>query len=474
MTGASPAATATVDVQDGLPTPRRYWAVAAITIGLATSVVSTAIANIALPTIARDLNISAAASVWIVNAYQIAVMVSLLPIAALGDVIGYRTVYRGGLVVFALASLVCALTGDLATLCIARAGQGVGAAGIMSIQPALVRLIYPRANLGRGLGFNGMVVAFCLAMGPSMGAAIMSVASWPWLFAATTPLSLLALALSWRTLPRSNPALRTFDIPSAILSGATFGLLILGIDGFAHHHPGWMIALEFAATAVLGTLFVRRQKRLPAPLLPLDLFKRPVFALSIVSSTCTFTAQGLAFVSLPFFFQSVLGRSQVDTGLLLTAWPLAIAVTAPVSGRLSDRIPAGVLGGIGLASLGTGMLLLAFLPANPGDWTIVWRLAMCGFGFSMFSAPNNRLVMNSVPRERSGSAGGIIATARVLGQTIGAALVALVFTLFAFETGGAAAARAASAALFVGACFAITAWMTSSLRLVWRGNAMKA
>ena len=444
----------------GLP---RILAVATITIGLMMSVLSNSVTNLALPYIAQDLGISAESSIWIVNASQIALMVTLLPVAALADIVGYRHVYRFGLVLFSIASIGCALAPSLPWLIAARVFQGLGGAAIMAIQPALVRSIYPRAMLGRGLGFNTTVVATSLAAGPSLGAALLSITSWPILFAVYVPLGIVAFILSERYLPHTTHTHRPFDVLSAILSGATFGLLIFGIDGMAHGHSHLLIISELAAAAILGTLFVWRQTRLSDPMMPIDVFRRPIFSLSISASTCTFTAQGLAFVSLPFFFHTVLGRNATDTGILLTAWPLALAGIAPVAGRLADRHHAGFLGAIGLTSMTVGLILTALLPPDPSAADIMWRLVLGGAGFGVFAAPNNRLMMNAVPRDRSGSAGGIIATARTLGQPMGAALVALVFGLFDFSGGGAA--DAARAALWLGAGFALTALILSSLRL---------
>jgi DHA2 family multidrug resistance protein-like MFS transporter len=449
---------------DGMPAGwPRIFAVATITIGLSMSVLANSMTNLALPYIAHDLAISAESSIWIVNASQIALMVCLLPIAALADITGYRRVYRVGLGLFCLASLGCALAPSLSWLVAARVFQGLGGAALMSVQPALVRAIYPRNMLGRGLGFNTTVVATSLAAGPSIGAAVLTFASWPTLFAVYIPLGIIAFLLSERFLPHTTHVHRPFDWPSAILSGFTFGLLIFGIDGIAHAHRPAVIAAELGGAAVLGFLFVRRQTRLKDPMMPVDMFKRPIFALSISTGSCTFTAQGLAFVSLPFLFHTVMGKSATDTGILLTAWPLALASVAPIAGRLSDRYHAGILGAIGLTSMTTGLVLTALLPANPSTTDIMWRLVLCGAGFGIFSAPNNRLMMNAVPRERSGSAGGIIATARTLGQTMGAALVALVFGLFDFSGGGAA--DAAKAALWLSAGFAGTALIVGSFRL---------
>ncbi len=438
-------------------------AVATITIGLSMSVLSNSMTNLALPYIAHDLAISAESSIWIVNASQISLMVMLLPVAALADIVGYRHVYRFGLALFCLASLGCVLAPTLGWLIAARTVQGLGGAAIMAIQPALVRSIYPRAMLGRGLGFNTTVVATSLAAGPSIGAALLSVASWQMLFGVYIPLGIISFVLAERFLPHTTHVHRPFDVLSAIMSGITFGLLIFGIDGMAHGHAWWVILLELGTAGLLGTLFVRRQTRLADPMMPVDVFRRPIFALSISAASCTFTAQGLAFVSLPFFFHTVLGRNATDTGILLTAWPLALAAMAPIAGRLADRHHAGFLGAIGLTSMTAGLVLTALLPPDPSSANIMWRLVLCGAGFGIFAAPNNRLMMNAVPRERSGSAGGIIASARTLGQTMGAALVALMFGLFDFSNGGAG--EAARAALWLAAAFAGVALVVGSFRM---------
>ncbi len=466
-TSVAPPVKPTVTViPDGLPPGLpRLLAVATITIGLSMAVLSNSMTNLALPYMAQDLGISAETSIWIVNAAQIAQMVCLLPLAALGDIVGYRHVYRAGLLLFCIASLGCVFAPSLAWLLAARTFQGVGAAGLMAIQPALVRAIYPRSMLGRGLGFNTTVVATTLAAGPSLGAALLTISSWPILFAVYIPLGLVSFFLGERYLPRTIHARRPFDVLSAILSGATFGLLIFGIDGLAHGHSWKVILTEMGGAAVLGALFVWRQTRLAHPMMPIDIFKRPIFSLSITTSSCTFVAQGLAYISLPFFFHTVLGRSATDTGILLTAWPLALAAIAPFAGRLADRYHAGVLGAIGLSSMTTGLVLTALLPANPSTADIMWRLMLCGAGFGIFASPNNRLMMNAVPRDRSGSAGGIIATSRTLGQTLGAALVALTFGLFDFSAGGEEADAAAHAALWLGAAFAGTALVIGSMRM---------
>src|ERR1700760_541390 len=189
-----------IEHADGLPQPQRDWAILTIALGLVMSVIDGSIANVALPTIAADLDAEPAFSIWIVNGYQLAVTISLLPLASLGEIIGYRRVYLAGLVLFTLASLFCALSHTLLLLTVARIVQGFGAAGILSVNSALVRFIYPRAQLGRGIGINAMVVATSAAVGPTVAAAILAVSTWPYLFAINVPLGIVTMALGWRML----------------------------------------------------------------------------------------------------------------------------------------------------------------------------------------------------------------------------------------------------------------------------------
>jgi len=442
---------------DGLPLPQRYWAIAVVALGITMAVLDSAIANVALPTIAKDLNAAPADSIWVVNAYQLIITILMLPLASLGEIVGYRRVYRVGLVVFTLSSLGCALSSSLVMLSAARVLQGIGAAGMLSVNSALVRFIYPQRMLGRAIGINAFVVAVSAALGPTVAAAILSIASWPWLFAVNVPIGVVTMIVA-RTLPRTPRSGRRFDVLSALLNAVFFGLLIIAIDSVGHGGHPLYAGLAFIGAALSGVALVMRQLPQASPLLPVDLLRIPMFALSIATSVCSFAAQMLAYVSIPFYFQDTLGRSDVATGLLMTPWPLATAVLAPIAGRLADRHSAGILGALGLVIFAAGLWLLALLPVAPTDADIIWRMALCGAGFGLFQSPNNRAIISSAPRERSGGASGMLGTARLLGQTVGAALVALMFSL----VGG----RATVWSLGLAACIALLAAAVSSTRLM--------
>jgi DHA2 family multidrug resistance protein-like MFS transporter len=448
---------APVEHADGLPEPQRNLAILTIALGLTMAVIDGTIANVALPTIAADLNASPAFAIWIVNGYQLAITISLLPLASLGEIIGYRRVYLVGLALFTLASAFCALSHALPLLTVARIVQGFGAAGIMSVNTALVRFTYPQALLGRGIARNALVVAVSAAVGPTLASAILAVGSWPWLFAVNVPIGVVALALGSRCLPHTSPAGHSFDWQSAGLSAITFGVGIAAVDSVGHGEPLLTCLIEFAVAVIAGAALIWRETQLAAPLLPVDLLRIPIFALSIATSISSFCAQMLAFVALPFYLQSRFGYTAVHIGLLITPWPIAVAIAAPLAGRLVEHYPAGLLGGIGLLLFASGLAALAALPAEPGAFDIIWRMALAGFGFGLFQTPNNRTMIAAAPRERTGGASGMLGTARLLGQTTGAALVALFLGRYPQE--------GTRIALLVAVGFALCGALLSMLRL---------
>jgi DHA2 family multidrug resistance protein-like MFS transporter len=441
---------------DGLPVPRRYWAIAAIVLAISMSVLDSTITNVALPTIAREFGASPAESIWVINAYQLAILMLLLPLASLGEIVGYRRVSQVGLAVFTLGSLCCALAPSLLTLSIARILQGLGAAGIMAVNPALVRFTYPHDQLGRAVGINAFVVATSAALGPTIASAVLAVAQWRWLFGINIPLGIAAIALASWALPENERARRRLNYGGAMLYACTFGLLLAGLQSLAHHSATPLALLQLAAAAGLAVALIRHELPRAAPLLPFDLLRIRLFSLSIATSICSFMAQMVAMVSLPFEIQR-LGFSAVQTGLLMTPWPLAIAVIAPIAGRLADRHHAGLLGALGMLLLAAGLALLAFVPAGVGPAGLAWRMALCGLGFGLFQPPNNRTLLSAAPRARSGAAGGMLSTARLLGQSLGAAGVAILFRVHP-ELGSNLALCAAS-------LLAFTASIVSATRL---------
>ena len=234
----------------------------------------------------------------------------------------------------------------------------------------------------------------------------------------------------------------------------------LGVRGAQDAGGGLSGLWLLLAGLAVGVVYLRRQWRLTAPLFPVDLLRIPVFALSMGSSVGAFCAQMLGFLALPFLLLEAHGRSHLEAGLLITAWPLATAVVAPLAGRLIGRYPDGLLGGIGMAVFAAGLLSLGLLPAHPADWDMVWRMALCGAGFALFQSPNNHTIVTSAPLHRSGAASGMLGTARLTGQTLGAVLLAAIFALRPGHDGSAE-----SLALLLAAGGAAAAGVCSSLRV---------
>src|SRR5271168_2274214 len=273
---------------DGLPPESRIWAVVAISLAVGMASLDTAIANIALPAIAADLKVSPADVVWVVNVYQIALVATLLPLGALGEIVGHQRIYLGGLLLFTIASLGCACAWSLPSLLTARVLQGLGASGIMSVNSALIRFVYPSRLLGRGFGHNALVVATAFTLGPTIASGILAIGHWPWLFAVNLPFGVIALGIGLTTLPSTPRAAHAFDFAGALLAAMCLGLVILGIGSAAHKASPGLVSAELVAGLVLGLLLIRRQADHPAPMLPVDLFRRPMFALSAATAVCSF------------------------------------------------------------------------------------------------------------------------------------------------------------------------------------------
>lgn len=329
--------TSEIDETDGLPLHRRIWAVVGISFALCMSVLDINIINVVLPTLSHDFGTSPAVTTWIINGYQLAIVISLLSFSSLGEIYGYRKIFLSGIAMFIVTSLICALSHSFWTLTLARIFQGFSASAITSVNTAQLRTIYPRNQIGRGMGINAMVVAISAAAGPSVASGILSIASWHWLFAINVPLGLAALILGCKYLPRKEErSNRKFDKLSAIANAITFGLLIYTLDGFAHHEKNDYIAIQLAVLAIVGTYYVHRQLSQPSPLLPLDLLGIPIFRLSILTSICSFTAQMLAMVSLPFFPAKLTGIQRSNDGIAADS-----VAHRHIGDSTGSRIPCG-------------------------------------------------------------------------------------------------------------------------------------
>ncbi len=474
VAGEEPAVSV-ADDRPELPLGRRRRAYVALAMAAVMAVLDGSIANTALPTIARELHVTPATSVWVVNVFQLAITTALFTVAALGQARGLARVYRVGVGLFTFGSLCCALSHTFPLLVASRLLQGLGAAGIMALQPALFREVFPRDQLGRMLGINALIIATSAAAGPTIGGVILAFAPWPWLFAINVPLGIIMIALARGTLPESPGHGGRIDVPSILASAAGFGTIIYGLGGEERGQPPMLIALQLAFGIAMFAWFIQRQRRLAQPMLAIALYRNPTFSLATATSFMSFIAQGIGVVALPFAFQLGRGATPLQSGLLLTSWPIAVAVAAPIAGRLSDRYPAAILSTIGLAVFSAGLAFYATSPADAAIPLIVLHGAICGLGFGFFQSPNSRDIIGTATRAQSGSASGILAAMRVGGQTTGVALLGVVFAhLLGTHVGpgvtgaGANPAQvhlAVSAALWVAATSAGLAAIASAFRL---------
>jgi DHA2 family multidrug resistance protein-like MFS transporter len=455
---------------DGLPIGQRRRAYLALAAATTMSVLDGTIANVALPTIGREMHVSPALSIWVVNGFQVAVTAALFTWSSFGQSHGLARTWRYGIAIFTAGSLLCALSQNLTLLVASRMLQGVGAAAILSLTSAILRTVFPRAQLGRALGINAMVIGTAVASGPTIGGLILAIAPWPWLFLINVPLGIAIWFATRTAIPLVPGHGEPVHIPSIIASALGFALIVRGIDGFGHGDPRPLIALELIAGGSAFGWFLLRQRGLERPMFAVDLFERPLFALASLAGIFGYTASALAVVSLPFLFQVVMSVTPLQSGLLMTSWPLTMGLTANFAGRLSDRYPAAILSTLGLGMLGTGLVLYALLPTHATVLEIVVHGALCGFGFGLFQAPNSRELMANVPREKTASASAIMAATRVGGQTTGVAGAAIIFAAFSISLNVQAvgalahAHNAISAALFIASSIAFAGAIASSVR----------
>lgn len=411
---------------EGLPGHERARVLAAVMTTTLMGVFDGTMINIALPSMARAMQVPANVAVWFANGYLLSAAMTLAIFAALAARVGYRRVFLAGLATFTLTSLGCALATTPEMLTGMRILQGIGGAATLSIAPAILRSVFPGRLLGRILGLHALLIASSTAVAPVLGGTILEVLSWQWLFAINLIPGSIALLLAWRALPRESAVDRTsFDAPGAVLSAVLLGSAIMMADSLQHvtQHINRQAVFWGVLALVSAFAFTWRIRRVQHPLLPPVIFSNGRFTLAALTSLASFVSQGITFVALPFLFQSVYGYSPVVSALLFTPWPIGIVLIAPHAGRWADTISAPLISTIGLMIFVGGLVLLATLPDNPSAWNICLRSLVCGIGFGCFQSPNNREMLSNVAREYASYASGVLSIVRTFGQCLGAAAV---------------------------------------------------
>jgi EmrB/QacA subfamily drug resistance transporter len=426
------------------------WAVLAlVALGTFMTALDASIVNIGLPSIARAFRAPVGGAVeWVIIIYLVVIAGTLLTVGRLSDLVGSKAVWMTGLAMFVLGSTLCGAASTLVMLIIARAFQGLGGALIFAPGLAIIADAFPPAERGRALGMNAVVSAIGTSFGPTLGGVITEHLTWRWIFYINLPLGALGFIASSRLLARSETRTREpLDLPGAVLIAMGFSLLTVTLSfGQAW---GWasgrlLACVVFAVVALVAAARVERRTR--HPIVDLALFRESVLASSLGSLMLAMLALFAASFLLPFYFEELRGFSVARAGFLLTPLPLTIAVVAPFSGALADRVGSRwlVAGGLALASM--GLLLLSRLDANSTIEQIVGCLVVTGLGQGMFQSPNSRALMNAAPASQQGEASGLLATARVVGQSLSVALAAAIFTGVGGASAGLtlAAARAAA------------------------------
>jgi EmrB/QacA subfamily drug resistance transporter len=448
----------------------RRWVLVTVGVGTFMSALDGSVVNTILPLLARELGTSVAGIEWVTTVYLLVVSGLLLGVGRLGDLRGHKRIYVAGFALFVLGSALCGLAPSVAALVALRVVQAVGAAMLFATAPAILTAAFPPERRGRALGALGTFTYLGLTAGPSLGGWLADALGWRAVFYINAPVGALAIALAVRVIADDRPARQEerFDVGGALLF--TVGLVALLVALNQGHAWGWRSAptlgLLLAALAGLAA-FVAVERRRASPMLDLTLFRSRTFSAATASALLNYVCVYSILFVLPFLLIQGRGLDTRQAGLVLTAQPVVMAVVAPISGTLSDRVGARLPATLGMLILTLGLLLLAELSAAASLGAIAGALAVVGLGVGIFVSPNNSALMGAAPRHRQGIASGVLATARNVGMVLGVGLAGAVFTTILARAGatpGAALVEGVRASLLVAAAVAAVGTVTSFLR----------
>jgi len=448
---------------------RKWWVFLVVGIGTFMSALDSSVVNIIVPVLHDYFKSDVASVEWVVVIYLLVVSSLLLTFGRLGDLRGHKSMYVAGFLLFITASAVCGLAPSVIVLVAARAVQAVGAAMLFANSPAILIRSFPPQQRGQALGLQAMMTYLGLTVGPALGGWLTESISWRAVFYINVPIGLLAFILSLVFIPGDKPdTLRAerFDLPGAILFSAGLAALLLGLnqgDTWGWTSPAVLICA--AAALVLLGFFLRFETRTPSPMLDLSLFNQRIFSASTASAVLNYICLYCVIFLMPFYLLQGRGLNPAQAGLLLTAQPIIMAIVAPISGSLSDRIGSRLLSTLGMLVMAVGLFLLSILKPDASNSAILIGLAVTGLGTGIFISPNTSALMGSAPRQRQGIASGILATARNVGMVLGVGLAGAIFTsVMARATGNNALFTAVHAGLLVGAGCAVVGALISSIR----------
>ncbi|MHB1651281.1 MAG: MFS transporter [Desulfitobacteriaceae bacterium] len=408
----------------------RWFILANVSVGIFMATLDSSIVNVALPTMSVKLQANLSTLQWVVSAYLLTIS-SLLPVfGRMADLLGRKRVYSLGFIVFTLGSVLCGLSTNIWFLVFMRVLQAIGAAMLMANSAALITAVFPPQERGRALGMTGTVVALGSLTGPAVGGLLVGAASWRSIFFINLPIGILGYLAARVVLPGDKPQenKETFDFAGAFFF--TSGMISLLFSFSNGQDWGWSsspVLLGLILGVILLGLFFFTEFRVKDPMIDLSLFRNRPFLAGNLSGLLSFVAIFSNTMLMPFYLQHILNYSPTQVGLLMTSFPLVMAVTAPLSGYASDKIGPVVLttGGLVLTSL--GFLYLSTVPGTASAWQILPGPILNGLGAGMFNSPNNSSVMSSVPPRKLGVAGGINALVRNVGMVLGIAFSVSLF-----------------------------------------------
>jgi EmrB/QacA subfamily drug resistance transporter len=382
------------------------------------------IVNVALPVMSKKLSVSTGAISWVVTVYLVTISATILIFGRLGDIKGKTGIFKFGIILFTLGSLMCGISNSFVLLIISRVVQAIGAAGAMATNQGIITHVFPANERGRALGITGTFVALGTMVGPPLGGFIVDVFNWKYIFLINVPIGIFTYVMGLKLLPQTNKNTNEkLDTKGAFLFTiavvALFGALNLGVDkGFTNPY----IISGFVVAAISILVFIIVERKQETPLLQLEIFSDPLFSLSIFCGFISFIGISTASIIQPFYLQDVLKLSPGVTGIIMIASPLILSVVAPVSGHLSDKIGSEILTFFGLIFSSAGLFLLSSLNEHTQIWMMIVYVVIMSIGNGLFQSPNNSLIMSTVPRDKLGIAGSVNALIRNLGMVFGIAL----------------------------------------------------
>ena len=423
----------------------------------------TSVVNTVLPIVGKTYHAEVASVEWVVTIYLLGLSSLLLSFGRLGDMRGHKLVYILGFGVFVVSSMLCGLAPNLLTLVIFRGMQAIGAAMLAANSPAILTKNFPAEQRGQALGMQATMTYLGLTVGPSFGGWLASWLGWRAVFYINFPVGLLAMWLSLRSIPddRAYQVSESFDWPGALVFMLALSSLLLGLN--QGHNWGWgspQILILLGGAALLGFLFLWLENRARNPMIDLNLFRQKHFSLTTSSAILNYIGVYSVTFLMPFYL--IQGRmfSSAEAGLLLTAQPVIMAITAPISGTLSDRLGTRWPAMLGMAGLTIGLFLLSRLGPESSVQSIILSLGVMGLGTGIFISPNNSALMGSAPRHRQGIAAGILATARNFGMVLGVGISGSIFTSLITRGEASSVVGEASGEVFFSAiqvCFLVAA-----------------